>query len=62
MKIKLISKNDIVSFYGISCNSFTVGVEVNNDGIIIKTSGVLKRFVGQRFDNLKKWLEKINEK
>lgn len=38
-----------------SCNKFTVFVEVDENKRIVDTAPVVRRFIGQSFDNLLRW-------
>lgn len=44
--------------YWVSCNKFTCGVEIDDEGIIIKCAPIVKRFKGQGIENLSKWMKK----
>jgi len=36
----------------------TIAVDVDSDGKIIKTAPIAKRFIGQKFEKLEKWMKK----
>ena len=44
--------------YRVSCTLFTAQVDVNRSGIIVEAAPILKRFVGQHFNALLKWVSK----
>lgn len=45
--------------YWLSCNKFTILVVVNIFGDIMDTAPITRKFVGQPFENLKKWAGKF---
>lgn len=47
--------------YYVSCPTMTIQVDVI-DGKIVKAAPIAKKFVGQPFNNLLNWLEKIGNK
>lgn len=49
----------MIKDYWISCNRMTGLVKVE-DNIIISGAPVFRKFMGQNFDNLKKWINKFN--
>ncbi len=46
---------DGVTDYWLSCQKFTVLVRVDDTQIIRYTAPISRKFVGQPFDNLKRW-------
>jgi len=49
-----------MSFYRVMTQRFTCGVETGEDGVIIKTAPILRKFKGQNIQNLKNWLVYIH--
>lgn len=43
--------------YWVSCNRFTGGIETE-DNTIISSAPIIGRFIGQKKDNLFKWMKK----
>jgi hypothetical protein len=43
----------------VSCNKFTVQVNTDEEGRIIFAAPIVKRFMGQPFENLLKWAESL---
>ena len=39
----------------VSCRMFTVQVNVGQDGKIVFAAPIVRKFLGQPFDNLKRW-------
>lgn len=48
--------------YYVSCKKFTCYVETTNEGIILNTAPILKRFIGQNLDNLLSWCKSFGER
>jgi hypothetical protein len=48
-----------VKQFWFSCHKFTVLVVCDDRGIITDTAPVARKFIGQHFDNLWKWGEKL---
>jgi len=44
--------------YYVSSNKITIAVDVDSEGTIIKTAPVAKKFIGQPFKNLERWMVK----
>lgn len=42
----------------LSCEAFTVEVEVDEEGYIKFAPPIVRRFIGQHIDNLLSWMEK----
>lgn len=42
-----------------SCNKFTVQVDLDENGLIVWTAPITKRFVGQHVSRLKEWMIKL---
>jgi len=40
----------------VSCNKFTCRVDLDNKGMIVGSCPFLRKFTGQHFDNLEKWM------
>lgn len=58
---KVIRGLDILNkVFWVSCRLFTVRVEVR-DNIIVNAAPVVKRFQGQPFNNLKRWMAKFGK-
>lgn len=43
--------------YWASCDKFTVRVDVDDAGIVTDTAPIVRKFVGQKWDNLRRWME-----
>jgi hypothetical protein len=56
-KLRLWADNGGAGRYWCSCDKFTVAVEVDDQGIIVATAPMVRRFRGQRFTNLLRWME-----
>lgn len=44
----------------ISCTRFTVAVYVNSDGMIVDAAPLVRKFVGQPFINLTRWVRRFD--
>lgn len=44
--------------YWVSTTKITCGVKVGEDGFIVETAPIFKKFIGRPFRNLIRWLEK----
>ena len=42
--------------YWLSCEKFTVQVDVDKDNVIVHTAPIVRKFVGQQFDRLVEWM------
>lgn len=51
--------NKKIKSYYVSCDIFTIRVDVDEDDIIVYTADIAYKFVGQPFKNLKKWIRKF---
>lgn len=47
----------VTTEYWISSLRMTVGVTVNNAGVIVDAAPVVRKFIGQPFKNLTRWME-----
>lgn len=45
--------------YYFSCNKFTVRVVTNSRGVIVDAAPIVRRFIGQPRNNLKRWADKF---
>ena len=45
----------------ISCEKFTVGVKLSEDGIILDAAPIVRKFIGQKIENLINWSEKFGK-
>lgn len=46
-------------YYWMSYNKFTVQVDLDENGLIVWTAPITKRFVGQHVSRLKEWMIKL---
>jgi len=48
-----------VDEFQMSCSRMTVLVVVDHSGRIVETAPIVQKFVGQGFDDLRGWMQKI---
>lgn len=46
-----------MKWYYVSAKFFTCAVVVDDDGIILKSAPIVRRFIGQSFENLMRWTQ-----
>lgn len=47
----------MIKWYWMSTSRMTVGI-ITKDGIIIDCAPIVRKFIGQKIDNLRNWLNK----
>lgn len=45
--------------YWLSCSKLTVCVDVNPRGLVMAGPRIVRKFLGQPLNNLKRWMEKL---